>query len=105
MVVHNLDFKSVCIDPPEADAPLVVDPNAVLPLAVTGKGLQAIAWDGSQIRQGRSRMNVVEFAFRHQSNGLELSAELAPKHLLGLLVSERPDHTRLYYRVTFNAIR
>jgi hypothetical protein len=38
MVVHDLDFKGVSINPLEADAPLVVDPNAVLPLAVTAKG-------------------------------------------------------------------
>lgn len=105
MVVHNLNLEGIRIDPSKADAPLVVDSNAVLPLAVSNKGLKAISRNGAQIRQARSRMNVIEFAFRHQRDSLELPAELAAKHLLGFVVAERPDHNRVYYRVAFNAIR
>jgi hypothetical protein len=38
MVVQNFEIDGVSIDPPGADAPLVVDPNAVLPLAIASKG-------------------------------------------------------------------
>src|SRR5437870_13704531 len=93
MVVHNFDFEGVCIGPPEADAPLVVDPNAVLPLAVTSKSLQTITRDGSKIRQGWGRLDVVELPFGHRGNALEFPAELAPEHLFGLLVPERPNHS------------
>jgi len=49
MVIHNLDFERVSIGPTEADAPLVVDPDAVLPLAIARQSLQTIARDGSKI--------------------------------------------------------
>ena len=92
MTVHDLDFKGVGIDPPEADAPTVVDPNAVLPVAINPQGLQAITWNRSEVRQGRCCMDVVKLPFRHGSNALKLPTELAPEHLLGLPVAERPDH-------------
>jgi len=36
MVIHYLDIKSIGVDPTEADPPLVVDPNAVLPGPIAG---------------------------------------------------------------------
>ena len=64
MAIHNLDLERVRIGPGEADAPLVVDPNAVLPLAIARQGLQTVARDDSKIRQGRGSVYVVEFPFR-----------------------------------------
>ena len=58
MVVHNFYFKGVCIGPPEGDSPLIVDANAVLPLAITRKSLETITGNGSKIRQGSGRMNM-----------------------------------------------
>ena len=45
MVVHDLDVLNA-IDPAKANAPLVVDANAVLTLAVTFQGLEPVAWRG-----------------------------------------------------------
>jgi hypothetical protein len=92
MIVHNLDFKGIRTSPAETNAPLLVDPNAVLPLAIAAKGLQAIAGNGSKIGQYRSRLNVVKLPFRHDGNTLKSPAEFAAEHLLGLPVPERPDH-------------
>ena len=50
MIVHNLDCKGVGIVPTEADAPLIVDPNAVLAAPVICKRLQPVAWNRSRIR-------------------------------------------------------
>ena len=49
MVVHNFYFKGVCIGPPKGDAPLVVDSDAVLPLAIARKSLETITGNGSKI--------------------------------------------------------
>lgn len=95
MVVHNLNLKRIGVNPAEADAPLVVDPNAVLARAITREGLQTIAWNRSQVRQGRCRVNLVKLPLRHWSNTLELPAELAPEDFLGLLVPERPNHNSI----------
>jgi hypothetical protein len=45
MVIHYLDIKSIGVDPTEADPPLVVDPNAVLPGPVAAENLQPIPWN------------------------------------------------------------
>lgn len=88
MVVYNLDFKGTGIDLPEADAPRVVNPNAVFPLAITCEDLQAIAWNRSKIAQGYGWMNVVQLSLHHRSITLKLPAKLAEGHLLGLPVPE-----------------
>lgn len=46
MVVDDLHVMSVAVSPGEAEAPLGVDANAVLPSTVTAKRLQVISgWD------------------------------------------------------------
>jgi hypothetical protein len=92
MIVHYLNVKGIGLNPAEADPPLVVDLNAVLPRPITGEGLQPIPGNQSQIGNGCRRMNVIELSLGHYGNTLKLPAELAPEDLLGFLVPERPDH-------------
>ena len=92
MIVHYLNVKGIGLNPTEADPPLVVDPNAVLPGPISEERFQPISWDHSQIRNGCRRVNVIELPFRHHGDTLKLPAELAPEDLFGLLVPERPDH-------------
>jgi hypothetical protein len=44
MVVDDCDIMGRSLAPPEADPPLLVDPNAVLPAALTLESLKPIAW-------------------------------------------------------------
>jgi hypothetical protein len=39
----------ISVSPAKADAPLVINANAVLPLAITGQFFQAIPWRGTKI--------------------------------------------------------
>jgi hypothetical protein len=50
MIVDNLNRESVGVNPAKADAPLVVDPNTMLPATVAGEGLQTIARNRLQVR-------------------------------------------------------
>ena len=93
MIVHDLNFKSIGLNPAEADPPLVVDPNAVLPRPIAGKSFQPISGHRSQIGNTRRRLNVIELSLCHYGNALKLAAELAPEDLFGFLVPERPDHS------------
>jgi hypothetical protein len=43
VVVHYLNIVRRTIHPPKADSPLTVDPDAVLPLAISRQSLQPIA--------------------------------------------------------------
>lgn len=43
MIVYDFNVVSVPLSPTEADAPLVIDPNAVLSLPVSGQFLKAVS--------------------------------------------------------------
>jgi hypothetical protein len=53
MVVDYFDVERVTLDPAKADAPLVIDTDAVLPLAVAFERFQPIA--------GRQGLSIVVF--------------------------------------------
>ena len=57
MIVDNLNFVGAALGPHETDAPLLVDPDAVLALSVTSKLLQTIPWNRLQVREARSVAN------------------------------------------------
>ena len=57
MVVHNLDVAGQPVMPLEADTPLVVDPNAMLPHAVALKSFEPVATNGSQVVQDGNRVH------------------------------------------------
>jgi len=59
MVVHDFHFVSVPVAPHKADAPLIVDPNAVLPFPVAEKSFQAISSRSSQIGELPGKMYLV----------------------------------------------
>ena len=42
MIIDDLDIECVTVTPPEADPPLLVDPNAVLALPITLQSLKLI---------------------------------------------------------------
>jgi hypothetical protein len=92
MVVHDLNVKGIRFNPAEADPPLIVHPNAVLPRPVTRQCFQAISWYCSEIGNHRGRMDLVQLSFCDVSNTLQPPAELTLEDLLGILVPERPDH-------------
>ncbi len=57
MIVHDLDIPGIAVAPDEADAPLVVDTNAVLPDSVASKGFQSVAGRDSQILKAASSVD------------------------------------------------
>jgi hypothetical protein len=49
VVVHNLDVPGSILAPFEANAPLIVDANAMLPTPTAVQGLEPVAWRNAQI--------------------------------------------------------
>jgi len=49
VIVDNLDIVRVSVLPSKADAPLVVDANAVLTLSVAAQGFEPVARGGAQV--------------------------------------------------------
>jgi hypothetical protein len=56
LVIHDLDIVGVAAPPPEADSPLVVDPDAVLARTITSQVFQAVPWWKAQILQALRRI-------------------------------------------------
>src|ERR1035437_9020323 len=81
MVVYNLNVNGIGLHPAEADPPLVVYPNAILPQPIAGQGFEPVSRNRAQIGEFPSGMNVVQLPLCHRSDALELPAELASKHL------------------------
>ena len=49
MIIHDLNVVGVTVLPPKADTPPIIDPNAVLPSAVTRQLLEPVAGRESQV--------------------------------------------------------
>lgn len=85
MIVDNLNFVGAALGPHETDAPLLVDPDAVLALSVTSKLLQTIPWNRLQVREARSVFNHLKFPHRGPLEALKTQHALAVKQRLRVL--------------------
>ena len=62
MIIDNLDCFGGAIAPDEADAPLVVDPDAVLSLAIAFERFEPITGRRANIGQLSRRVEHIELA-------------------------------------------
>jgi hypothetical protein len=65
MIVGDLDVVSAVVLPHEADAPPVVDPDAVLPRAAASEQLEAVPGRDPQVRERRRGIQLHELAEPH----------------------------------------
>jgi len=86
-------MAGVSIFPLKTDSPLVVDPKAVLPVAVSAQGLETAARNGSQIRKTSGAVQVVQSPLGDRSNIAKPAAEFPAENPFRLVGPERTDHT------------
>ena len=99
MVVDDLHIVGISVTPDKADAPLIVDANAVLPSAVTFERFQVITRGRGQITKLRGNIQLPEFPLRHPLEGPKpLEAQPGMKQL-GLFQPERLNHSPKEYNV------
>ena len=93
MIVCDFDIVGVSVPPHEAHSPLLVDPNAVLSLAIAFEGLQPVArWD--------PKVSKVHGAIQHEELAVRGTPQLSqepldrfpPEQGRGLLACKGPDH-------------
>ena len=83
----------VSADPAEADPPLVVDPDAVLPEPVGSQFFQAVGGRHSEIGEARGGIQHQEFAKGYPMKIRGNSPDpLAAKQSLGVGVTKATDH-------------
>jgi hypothetical protein len=89
MVIHDLDFCWPAFCPGEANPPLVVDTNAVLPGAVALQQFKAVARRGSKVAQD---FRIVQLSQLALCSALDIrsnpSGEAAMEQGLGVPIGE-----------------
>lgn len=93
MIVNDLDVVGVCAFPPKTHAPLVVDSNAVLPLAIAAELLQAIPGRHPEILERFRRVDSNELP-EHDAPKVcwEPPDGLESEQAFGIAIAEGLDH-------------
>jgi len=94
MVIDDLDvFRAIGSLPPlEADAPLQVNPDAVLAFPVASEGLEAVTGELCYVPEAGRRFENPEALFGLMPETLESRDPLTLREAPGLPVSVAPDH-------------
>lgn len=96
MVIDDLDIEHVAILPSEADAPLLVDADAVLASAVALECLELIRRRDHQIAQIRGAVEVFQLLACALLNLVVEALHKCPsEYRLRVFVLEGPDHDRM----------
>ena len=102
MIVHNFYVIAVAMAPDKADAPLIIDSDRMLAVAVSSQRLQSIPRRRSQDSQFCRGVQLKQFAQRDAFDGAETLAVLVVKKLLGLLRAKALNHTPSVLRGTLH---
>lgn len=92
MIIDNLDRMRIAILPAEANAPLVVDADAVLSHAVTFERFELVARGHFQFFQQPRAMQVQKLAPPRTINGPESQDRLIVEQRFRILAPEGLDH-------------
>jgi hypothetical protein len=60
MVINDLDVVDISLSPGEANPPLVIDPDTMLPLAVAFQSLKPVAWGDLQVLERFGAVKIQE---------------------------------------------
>jgi len=62
MVVDDFDMGRTLLGPDKADAPLIVNPDGMLPLTMSGKSFEPVAGSGVQVLEISGGVQHIELA-------------------------------------------
>lgn len=94
MVVDDFDIPCRTVAPYKANAPLIVDSNAVLPAAIASQSFQPITGRCTQIIKSTGRIDHQEFLPCTVLNGRRKTANgTASKERGSSFVGEAPEHS------------
>ena len=89
MVVNDLNPFWTSIAPPEADAPLIIDSDTVLPRPVTAQKLEPVAWRDPEVLQTTRCVDLTQLAQRDTHDArIEGRDSLPRKQPLSLTIPE-----------------
>ena len=88
MVVQNFNLMRAVFMPDKAYPPLIVNANAMLPIAVALEGFEVVSWCNLKTRQLGCSVQLQELASRHPFDVSEPWNDLALERRLGLRTCE-----------------
>jgi len=92
VIVDDVNLVRVTVTPGEADAVLIVDPDAVLPVAITRERFKVVAGKRTQVAKAPRSVQLLELSLSDAGDTLEAAAEPAGEQVLSLPVAKRADH-------------
>lgn len=101
MIIDNLNLLRSTIAPCEANAPLVVDADAVLPASVALERFKAIPGRDAQVVQADGCVEHIQFAQGYPGDGTETGRAVALEKGLGIFATEAAYYSvfrLLFYR-------
>jgi hypothetical protein len=96
VVIHDLNVCWSSLGPSKANAPLIIDANAVLAVAVAFQFFQAIAWRRPQEFESFRCIELRQLSSGHFRDRAESLGASRFKEFLGLLATEALDHGRQF---------
>ena len=102
VIIYDLDVIRIAAGPPEADAPLIVDPDTMLAGTVALQFLQPVAGRHSQILQRLSGINSHQLPQHGALERRGIAPDALPvEETLRISIGEALDHRRI---ITTNVI-
>lgn len=93
MIIHNLNLLGAGLFPDKTNAPLVVDPNAVLSCAATLQSFQAVAGRGHKVSKFAGLMDLPKLPLRDALHVLgKAFCKPAKEETFCVAVREGADH-------------
>jgi len=105
MIINDLDVLSASVRPTEADAELVVYPDAMLSRPVTSEGFQAITRWHAEIIQSTCDLQLPQLAARDGCDIREPFDRLPLRNSLRVGALERSDHQSIVTQYVINVKR
>ncbi len=102
MIIYDLDVEYIPVLPAKAYPPLIVDADAVLPLAVAFQGLQPVSRWNPKILQASRLVQIQQLTPGDTLDGPEAGHIQIIEQRLGPGIAEGADHSRQTYYVTRN---
>ena len=96
VVIHNLNVMRIAVTPREADAPLIVDSNAICPRTVTLQQFKVVSRRNAKILDPPCLIQVQKLPPRRPFDGLKSPYHAVFKERLGVRALERPDQIPFY---------
>jgi len=92
VIISDLNFVRAVNSPDEADAVLIVDPDAMLSDPVALQRFQPVAWRDAQVVQVGGCFNLVQFAKSNRCDGYPAAAGTRFIEILRIGILEALDH-------------